>query len=99
MWTDWQQPRRSPIPSHAVPCRPIPSHAVPRVPSRTPHALKSLREEYTRSITAARTQAAQALHLERQLSDLVNEAYNLTPEEISLLWQTAPPRMPFTPSI
>jgi hypothetical protein len=32
--------------------------------------------------------------LERRLSDLVNQAYRLTEEEIALLWQTAPPRMP-----
>jgi hypothetical protein len=35
------------------------------------------------------------LQLERQLSDLVNEAYGLTADEVALLWQTAPPRMPF----
>jgi len=32
--------------------------------------------------------------LEREISDLVNAAYGLTPAEIALLWQTAPPRMP-----
>ena len=32
--------------------------------------------------------------MERRLSDLVNRAYGLTPEEIELLWNTAPPRMP-----
>ena len=32
--------------------------------------------------------------LERQLSDLVNEAYGLTPDEVNLLWDTAAPRMP-----
>lgn len=31
---------------------------------------------------------------ERTLSDLVNEAYGLTPEEIDLVKKTAPPRMP-----
>jgi hypothetical protein len=34
------------------------------------------------------------LTLERTLSDLVNQAYALTPAEITLMWQTAPPRMP-----
>jgi len=34
------------------------------------------------------------LRLERRLADLVNQAYGLTPEEIDLLWHTAPPRMP-----
>jgi hypothetical protein len=35
------------------------------------------------------------LQLERRLSDLVNEACGLTPDEVALLWETAPPRMPF----
>ncbi len=34
--------------------------------------------------------------LERKISDLVNEAYGLTPEEVQLMWQTAPPRMPIS---
>jgi hypothetical protein len=38
--------------------------------------------------------AAEALTLERTLRDLVNQAYALTPTEIALVWQTAPPRMP-----
>ena len=59
-------------------------------------ALKSLRDEYARTIEPARAQAAEALGLERQLSDLVNEAYGLTPDEVSLLWETAPPRMPLS---
>ena len=53
-----------------------------------------MREEYTRTIAPARTLAAETLKLERTLNDLVNEAYNLTPPEIELLWKTAPPRMP-----
>jgi hypothetical protein len=61
-------------------------------------ALKSLRDEHARTIEPARAQAAEELNLERQLSDLVNEAYGLTPDEVALLWQTAPPRMPFTPT-
>jgi hypothetical protein len=32
------------------------------------------------------------LILERTLSDLVNQAYGLTPAEIDLLWQTSPPQ-------
>ena len=30
-----------------------------------------------------------------ELGDLVNEAYGLTPDEVELMWKTAPPRMPF----
>jgi hypothetical protein len=57
-------------------------------------ALKSLREEYSRSIEPARALAVEALRLENEISCLVNEAYGLTSEEIALMWETAPPRMP-----
>ena len=52
---------------------------------------------YTRTIAPARALAAQTLTLERTLSDLVNQAYGLTPAEIELMWKTAPPRMPIPP--
>jgi hypothetical protein len=42
----------------------------------------------------ARARAVETLSLERTLSDPVNQAYGLTPTEIELMWQTAPPRMP-----
>jgi hypothetical protein len=32
--------------------------------------------------------------LEMRLADSVNAAYGLTPDEVALLWRTAPPRMP-----
>jgi hypothetical protein len=56
-----------------------------------------LRDEYTRTIAPARALATETLTLERTLSDLVNQAYGLTPAEIALMWQTAPPRMPIRP--
>jgi hypothetical protein len=56
--------------------------------------LANLRDEYARSIEPARALAAEALKLEHHLSNLVNEAYGLTADEVALLWQTAPPRMP-----
>jgi hypothetical protein len=54
-----------------------------------------LKQEHAATIEPARRAAAHALVLERQLSDLVNAAYGLTPEEVALMWATAPPRMPF----
>lgn len=63
----------------------------------TAAGVQALREEYTRTLEPARALAAEALQLERTLSDLVNQAYGLTPEEIALMWQTAPPRMPIPP--
>jgi hypothetical protein len=61
----------------------------------TAASLAALRAEYTQSIDPARALAAETLQLERTLSDLINTAYGLTPEEVKLLWATAPPRMPF----
>jgi hypothetical protein len=58
--------------------------------------LDGLQDEYTRTLEAARALAAETLTLERTLSDLVNQAYGLTPKEIELMWQTAPPRMPIS---
>ena len=46
---------------------------------------------FSGSCEPARKLAAEALALEHEVS---NEAYGLTPEEIRLLWDTAPPRMP-----
>ena len=56
--------------------------------------LKKLRDEYARVIDPARMLADEAKGLELQIHDLVNEAYGLTPEEVRLMWDTAPPRMP-----
>jgi hypothetical protein len=56
--------------------------------------LHALWDEHTRTLEPARALAAETLTLERTLSDLVNRAYGLTPAEIELLWNTAPPRMP-----
>jgi hypothetical protein len=56
--------------------------------------LKALREEHGRSIVPLQTLAAEARTLERQVAELVNAAYGLTPEEVALMWTTAPPRMP-----
>ena len=58
-----------------------------------------MRDEYTRTIEPALALAAEAVTLERALSDLVNRAYALTPAEIDLMWQTAPPRMPTSPAL
>jgi hypothetical protein len=63
----------------------------------TAAGVKDLRAEHTRTIEPTRALAAEALQLERTLSDQVNQAYGLTPAEIALMWQTAPPRMPIPP--
>ena len=60
----------------------------------TAAALRSLRDEYTHTIEPARLLAAEVQKLEHRLHDLINQAYCLTPEEVRLIWDTAPPRMP-----
>jgi hypothetical protein len=59
--------------------------------------LKALKEEHARSVVPLQQQAIEARTLERQVSDMVNAAYGLTEEETSLMWRTAPPRMPLSP--
>jgi hypothetical protein len=56
-----------------------------------------LRDEYTRTIAPTRALAAETLNLERTPSDIISHAHDLTPAEIELVWQTAPPRMPIPP--
>jgi hypothetical protein len=59
--------------------------------------LKALKEEHVRSILPLHKLAGRARTLEGQVADLVNAAYGLTPEEVALMWKTAPPRMPGEP--
>jgi TaqI-like C-terminal specificity domain/Eco57I restriction-modification methylase len=66
----------------------------PKGSGLNPKALKELREVYNDYAPHIQTRRAEALSLETRLSDLVNQAYRLTPEEIDLMWKTAPPRMP-----
>jgi hypothetical protein len=54
--------------------------------------------EYADNLIPARNAALKTLTIERKLSDLVNAAYGLTPDEVALMWRTAPPRMPLDPA-
>ncbi|RJO64294.1 MAG: hypothetical protein C4523_18725 [Myxococcales bacterium] len=62
--------------------------------SLSPRQVKDLHEVYRDYAQPIQTRDAEAARLERRLSDLVNQAYGLTPDEIELMWKTAPPRMP-----
>lgn len=62
----------------------------------SPAAFKALRQAHNEYVPAIQAHRTEALKLEHRLSDLVNQAYGLTPEEIDLMWKTAPPRMPIT---
>jgi Eco57I restriction-modification methylase/TaqI-like C-terminal specificity domain len=63
----------------------------------SPAALKGLQNGYAEQIAPLQRYGTETAMLERKLSDLVNAAYDLTPEEVTLLWATAPPRMPLSP--
>jgi hypothetical protein len=60
-----------------------------------PKPLKELKAAYNDFAPGIQQRRAEGLTLEHRISDLVNQAYGLTPEEIDLMWKTAPPRMPF----
>ena len=57
--------------------------------------LKRLKTEHATSVVPLQTLAGEAHTLEDRVSDLVTAAYGLTPDEIALMWQTAPRRPPF----
>jgi len=62
----------------------------------TPATLQHLSQTFEREASALRANRAEALRIERELDDLVLKVYKLTPDEIALLRQTAPPRSPIT---
>jgi hypothetical protein len=57
-----------------------------------------VRQEYMRTVEPIARRLLDALQHERAISDLINAAYGLTPEEVTLMWRTAPPRMPLDPN-
>ena len=58
---------------------------------------QALRAEHVKHVRPLQLLAAESRQLEARVSDLVNAAYGLTPEDVSLMWKTAPPRMPGSP--
>jgi hypothetical protein len=56
--------------------------------------VKRLKDEHAGSVVPLRALAREAAELERRVSDLVNAAYRLTPADVAMLWDSAPPRMP-----
>ncbi len=72
--------------------------AVPKKATLNAAAIAELKREHTATLAGGRVRRAEIFAIERKLSDLVNAAYGLTPEEVDLMWRTAPPRMPFTPT-
>ena len=72
--------------------------AIPKKRKLTAADIAALKREYSATLGPAKKARAEIFRLEQKLSGLVNTAYGLSPKEVELLWQTAPPRMPFTPS-
>ncbi|MBU4596461.1 MAG: hypothetical protein KMY53_02895 [Desulfarculus sp.] len=63
--------------------------------SLSPKDITELKQVYGDYALPMQAHQAEIEKLEHMVSDLVNRAYGLTPEEVDLLWKTAPPRMPF----
>lgn len=57
--------------------------------------VKRLRAEHAAAVVPLQELDREAAGLERRVSDVVNAAFDLTPADVQLLWDTAPPRMPF----
>ena len=69
---------------------------LPRSRKLSSTEITRLVQERATTIEPLRLANSKIFAIERKLSDLVNEAYGLTPEEVQLMWETAPPRMPYT---
>lgn len=63
----------------------------------SPAGVAAVRAAWQETVAPIRERLRAAERLERELSDLVNAAYGLTPDEVRLMWETAPPRMPLAP--
>jgi len=59
-----------------------------------PAAVGELARVYRQYVPPLRAGSAESARLESRLAEMVNAAYGLTPDEVALLWRTAPPRMP-----
>ena len=70
--------------------------SIERLPHIEPDdaAAAELARVYRQYVPPLRAGSAETARLERRLAELVDAAYGLTPEEVALLWRTAPPRMP-----
>ena len=62
----------------------------------SPKGLKGVENVYQEYALPMQSDRAESNRLEHRLSDLINQAYQLTPTEIELMWRTAPPRMPIS---
>lgn len=71
---------------------------LPKKRTLTATEVSELNREHEATLEPARRARGEIFAAEQSISFLVTEAYGLTPEEVDLMWRTAPPRMPFTPA-
>lgn len=72
--------------------------ALPKKRKLTAADIVELKREHAKTIEPVRKARAEIFAIEQKLSELVNETYKLTTDEVALMWKTAPPRMPFSPN-
>ena len=58
--------------------------------------IRELKREHRDTILPAKRSRDGIFDSERELSELVNDAYGPNQSDVNLLWKTAPLRMPFT---
>lgn len=68
--------------------------ALPKRQGLTPTQLRQLRDAFAETADPARAARSVLMAHERRLAAMVERAYDLTPEDVALMWRTAPPRMP-----
>ncbi|WP_291847491.1 Eco57I restriction-modification methylase domain-containing protein [Bradyrhizobium sp.] len=68
--------------------------SLPKRRNISSNEMTHLATEYAEAIVPLQNRRADVFRVENELSHLVNSAYGLTPDEVQLMWHTAPPRMP-----
>lgn len=68
--------------------------ALPKREGLSPTQLRQMRDAFAETAEPARLARIQLQAHERRLAAMVERAYGLTDEEVTLMWRTAPPRMP-----
>lgn len=69
---------------------------LPKREMLNPTQLRQLRDAFAETAEPARQKRNEMLAHERSLAAIVERAYGLNEEDITLMWRTAPPRMPLT---
>ena len=68
--------------------------ALPRSRKLSAADIGRIKTEHAATLGPARIAMSDVSALEKRLSDAVNVAYGLTTKDVTLMWKSAPPRMP-----